>query len=60
MSGFGNELGLALELPAQAFGEMVQGPHQRTQLTLNFDQWQCPQIVGLTFFHGAAQALERT
>ncbi|MNH13867.1 hypothetical protein D3C79_734490 [compost metagenome] len=60
MGGLSNELGLTLELAAQAFGEMVQGTHQRAQFTLHLDQRQGPQVIGLTFFHGAAQTLQRT
>ncbi len=45
--------------PAQAFGEVIQRMYQRPQFVLHLNHRQWPQVVGLTLFHGRAQALQR-
>ncbi|CAM3925035.1 hypothetical protein PSRE111525_18905 [Pseudomonas reidholzensis] len=60
MGGIGNELRLALELPAQPLGKMIERPHQRPQLALHLDHRQGPQVIRLALLHRRAQALQRT
>ena len=59
MGRVGNKLCLALELPAQAFGEVVQRPHQRPEFVLHFNQRQRPQIIRLALLYRRAQTLQR-
>ena len=59
MGGIRDELRLTLKLHAQAFGEVIERPHQRAQLTLDFHQRQRPKIVGLALFDRSTQTLQR-
>ena len=59
VGGVGDELCLALELLAQALGEVVERGHQRAQLILHLNHRQRLQVVRLALFHRRAQALQR-
>jgi hypothetical protein len=59
VGGIGDELRLALELPAQALGEVVQRLHQGAQFVLHLDHRQRPQVVRLALLDRAAQPLQR-